>query len=238
VRLDNATLDRARLAGALLLATRALGARGTFDRTSGHFAASAAWEVDTRALGPVPPGADCRAVAFSPGGHLLATGHDDGLVRLWDAERAVLLRVLEGHFGRVRSVAWSPDGTRLASGSSDNTVRLWSVATGNSLAVLRGHLGPVTSVSWSRDGRFLASSGYDGTLRVWEPSTGHCLAVYVATPTGAVVYRPSDGRYRIQGDPAGRVAYTFGLARYELGELDEFVDGGLRLSDDEPLLRL
>jgi hypothetical protein len=38
------------------------------------------------------------------------------------------------------------------------------------------------------------------------------------------------------GDPAGRVAYTIGLARYELGELDEFFEGGLRLRDDEPLI--
>jgi hypothetical protein len=50
------------------------------------------------------------------------------------------------------------------------------------------------------------------------------------------VYRPHDGRYRSFGDPAGRVAYTIGLARYELGELDEFIEGGLRLRDDEPLI--
>jgi hypothetical protein len=96
----------------------------------------------------------------------------------------------------------------------------------------------VSSVSWSRDGRFLVSSGADGTLRLWNAATGHCLAVYVATPEGAVAYRPGDGRYRIQGDPAGRVAYTFGLARYEIGELDEFVEGGLRLPEGEPLVPL
>jgi hypothetical protein len=62
--------------------------------------------------------------------------------------------------------------------------------------------------------------------------------LYVAAPNGSVVYRPSDCRYRIHGDPAGRVAYTIGLARYELGELDEFVEGCLRLHDEERLLPL
>ena len=73
-------------------------------------------------------------------------------------------------------------------------------------------------------------------MRVWDTSSGECLAVYVATPNGSVVYRPRDGRYRSFGDPAGRVAYTIGLARYELGELDEFIEGGLRLGDDEQLV--
>jgi WD40 repeat protein/3',5'-cyclic AMP phosphodiesterase CpdA len=179
-----------------------------------------------------------RSVAWSPDGTRLASGSDDTTVRLWEPGKARTPRTLKGHVNLVRSVAWSPDGKRLASGSDDMTLRLWEPGSGKSLAVLRGHLGPVTSVSWRPDGRFLVSSGSDGTLRIWDATTYHCLAVYVATPNGAVVYRPSDGHYRTQGDPAGRVAYTIGLARYELGELDEFVEGGLRLPEGEPLLPL
>ena len=102
--------------------------------------------------------------------------------------------------------------------------------------MLNGHLGPVMTVTWSPDGRFLTSNGGDGTLRIWNSTTSACLAVYVETPNGSIVYRPSDGRYRVDGDPAGRVAYSIGLARYERGEMDEFVQDGLRLRDDERLV--
>jgi WD40 repeat protein len=41
-----------------------------------------------------------------------------------------VLKVLEGHTGRVDAVAISTDGSKIVSGSEDNTVRVWSMETG------------------------------------------------------------------------------------------------------------
>ncbi|MCE9565337.1 MAG: protein kinase [Planctomycetes bacterium] len=91
------------------------------------------------------------ALAVSHDGSRIATGGEDGCVRLWDASTEAELRVLAGHTTPVKSVSFSPDGTRLVSVSSEGCLRLWDVRTGFELLTLRTLPGMV-AVGWSPDG--------------------------------------------------------------------------------------
>jgi WD40 repeat protein len=62
------------------------------------------------------------SVAFSPDGATIASGSNDGLVRIWEAATGRQLRQLKGHSNSVWSVAFSPDDATIASGSSDGSV--------------------------------------------------------------------------------------------------------------------
>jgi WD40 repeat protein len=65
------------------------------------------------------------AVAFHPGGKLLASAGLDGTVRLWDVATGCELGTLRGHGDAVRAVTFTAEGARLVSGGSDGTVKVW-----------------------------------------------------------------------------------------------------------------
>ena len=146
----------------------------------------------------------CKAV-FSPDGRLLASGHGDSIILLWDAIGGAHIRTLPSHLKLVVSLAFSPDGSLLAAGGfaaseSDATVEVWNVATGNETRSMPGHDGRAYSVAFSPDGRVLASSGYDSNIILWDVLTGHQLhrlAGHQGT-VDSVAFSP-DGRWLASG---------------------------------------
>ncbi|WP_437629950.1 pentapeptide repeat-containing protein [Sorangium sp. So ce854] len=174
-RLVGADLTRADLTGAQLRGARLVGARGV---SIASLAADGAAPPRPREADPMwLPVSPCNAVAWSQRGDLLAAGHEDGSVRLWDAVTGQAIRAMHGHLSAAMSVAFSPDGLLLASGSSDCTVRLWEVRTGRALRTLEGHTHGVRSVAFSPEGEVLASGSSDKTVRLWEVGTGRALRV-------------------------------------------------------------
>ena len=125
----------------------------------------------------VDTGSPLTSVAFSPNGHVVATGSQDSKVQRWNADTGQPLGVpLTGHSSEVDSLAFSPDGRKLASASADNTVRLWNSDTGQSLGPpLTGHTNTVWSVAFSPDGHKLATASADKTVRLWNADTGQPL---------------------------------------------------------------
>jgi|GEM_PF-3263378 len=111
----------------------------------------------------LPPGQDkpVGALAFAPGGKLLAAGADDGSVTLYETEDGQLQRRVRGHAMPVEGLVFSPDGARLADASADGDAVVWDVATGNRLGMLHmNRPGDGTSaVAFSPDGATVATGG-------------------------------------------------------------------------------
>ncbi len=73
-------------------------------------------------------GSGVLSVAFSPDGHHIVSGSDDGTIRVWNATTGeTVAGPFTGHTDGVWSVAFSPDGHHIVSGSSDRSIRMLNV---------------------------------------------------------------------------------------------------------------
>ncbi|WP_136810852.1 toll/interleukin-1 receptor domain-containing protein [Desulfosediminicola flagellatus] len=121
---------------------------------------------------------------LSDDGEVLATGHADGILSLWNISTGRELS-RSVHADPQIKMVFSPDGKYLVTSSSQDLdygpistsiFKLWDVLNGREIAILQ-HVGPVTKVAFSANGKFVATTSKEQAgkgvyVSIWDTETG------------------------------------------------------------------
>jgi WD40 repeat protein len=155
-------------------------------------AGGAEWKEQTRIKLP----AKASSIAYSADGSLVAVGHPDGRVSIWNVKSGEQVKVLDAHSKKVNSVQFISQDTRLLSLGDDHRARLWSTADWSEAGTIEG---PAFSGNVSPDGRWLAAQAADQAIWLWDLSTSARVEQLTQPGKGGTqnMSFTADGRYLV-----------------------------------------
>ncbi len=110
------------------------------------------------------------SLAFSNSGNRLATGSENGMLRIWrmSGELSAPEDEQKEHRARINCIAFSKDGLQLATASFDKTVRIWNANNLNEIPIiLDDHNDWVWSIAFTPDNNKLLAGCKDNVIRAW-----------------------------------------------------------------------
>ncbi|KAF8923033.1 hypothetical protein BGZ58_003444, partial [Dissophora ornata] len=101
------------------------------------------------------------------GPELLASGSDDGTVKIWDLRAKTAVESFESQY-QITSVSFSDAGDLVFAGGIDNNIAAWDMRKKAVSYSLAGHMDTISGISLSPDGNQLLSNAMDNTVRIWD----------------------------------------------------------------------
>ena len=130
------------------------------------------------------------SVAFVDAGSRVVSGGEDGTLRLWDARRGELVRVVDVG-STIRRVAASANAALVLAGPQDAVLRQWNGPT--ELARRASKTG-IVFLDISADGSRAASVDESGALSVWAPLSAPTPAWTTELRASGAIALSADGR--------------------------------------------
>jgi U3 small nucleolar RNA-associated protein 13 len=123
-----------------------------------------------RANQPLHQGGEIENIATTTT-YRLASGGEDGKIKVWDLHKRKSAATLDAHVSVVRSLKFSTARQLLLSGSRDKTAMLWDANTWK-LVSTTAVLETIETVGFLADDDAFFTAGETARLRIWEIASG------------------------------------------------------------------
>ncbi|KAF7584097.1 WD domain, G-beta repeat family protein [Clavispora lusitaniae] len=155
-------------------------------------------ELMTRLNDDLTPGASNAKTSSAPSTvivlayheqtNILAAGHNDGTIKIWDLTSGSVMVTFSGHKSAISVLKFDRNGTRVVSGSADSTVIMWDLVGEEGLFKLKGHKSQITGMHLlSQMERtddeledYLVTVSKDGLIKLWELKSKQCVETHLA----------------------------------------------------------
>ncbi len=108
-----------------------------------------------------------KGLDFTADSKMLASGSDDGTLKVWNVDTGKELLTIHGHTGSVKALKMSEDGKMLYSCSSDGVIRMWNFEKNTEQLVHTKQPWYAFASAFSNDGKIVAT-GCWGEVRLWD----------------------------------------------------------------------
>lgn len=155
-------------------------------------------ELMTRLNEGLTPGASNAKTSLAPSPvvileyheptNILAAGHEDGSIKVWDLTSGSVMVTFSGHKSTVSTLKFDRNGTRIVSGSADSSVIMWDLVAEEGLFKLKGHKSQITGMVLLSETEkeedefedYLITVSKDGLVKMWELKLKQCIETHLA----------------------------------------------------------
>lgn len=134
-----------------------------------------------------------KVLAYHRDTEILAAGHSDGTIKVWDLTSGAVVVSFSGHKSAVSVLKFDRTGTRLVSGSADSLVIMWDLVGEEGLFKLKGHKAQITGIEFvSESGTlkmedefedYVITVAKDGLIKLWDLESKQCVETHLAHPS-------------------------------------------------------
>jgi WD40 repeat protein len=159
------------------------------------------------------------AIDLDSDGNFLATGTDEGIIRLWDVSNGFVQWQNGANQHLINSIAFSKDDSLIVEGrDGPGELLLHDVSTGFG-TFLEGDGEPIPGINsavFSPDGGMVASCGDESAAKLWDVSSHGLIRTFIggSGPLYSVAFSPDGKKLATAGDAA-----TARLWNVETGDL-------------------